>query len=371
MSHELRTPMNAIMGMTSIALRHADDPKLRDQLSKIDNASQHLLAVINDILDISKIEAGRITLEQNNFMLGEVLENLTSLVGHKAADKGLTLSIDVSPDIARQALRGDALRLSQIMLNLTANAVKFTDSGGITLRVIPIKESQVDVLLRVEVEDAGIGIPVEDQGRMFNAFEQADSSTTRRYGGTGLGLAISKRLAKLMGGEIGVESQPGTGSTFWFTALFGKATEAVAQTPTIEQGSAENLLRSQFAGTQLLLAEDEPVNQEVSRGLLEDAGLLVDVADDGAVALAMAKQKHYALILMDMQMPKLNGLNATRQIRALPGYEYTPILAMTANAFDEDRQTCLEAGMNDHIAKPVNPEVLFETLLKWLVEKRR
>jgi signal transduction histidine kinase/CheY-like chemotaxis protein len=373
MSHELRTPMNAIMGMTGIALRRAADPKLTDQLVKIDKASQHLLGVINDILDISKIEAERLSLEQRNFMLGEVLENLKSLISQKAMDKGLQLRIDLPPDIAHLALRGDPLRLGQILLNLTANAVKFTEAGTITLRAHPIEESPTDVLLRFEVHDTGIGISPEDQKRLFTAFEQADGSMTRKYGGTGLGLAISKRLAKLMGGDVGVDSQPGAGSTFWCTVQLGKALVdkgAVPPAPTFSRRPADERLLDEYAGTRILLAEDEPINQEVSRGLLEDVGLAVDLAEDGVQAVELAKQNRYALILMDMQMPNLNGVDATRTIRALPGYEHTPILAMTANAFDEDRQACLEAGMNDHIGKPVDPDKLFEILLHWLSRKR-
>ena len=369
MSHELRTPMNAIMGMTGIALRHAEDPKLRDQLGKIDHASQHLLAVINDILDISKIEAERLTLENRNFTLGEVLENLMHLISHKVEEKRLKLRIDLSPDVARLTLRGDPLRLGQILLNLTANAVKFTEAGTITLRADLAEESPTDVLLRFEVQDTGIGISPEDHKRLFTAFEQADGSMTRKYGGTGLGLAISKRLAKLMGGDIGVDSQPGVGSTFWITVRLGKAPTVngtVPPAPTLSRQPADERLLDEFAGTRILLAEDEPINQEVSRGLLEDVGLAVDLAEDGVQAVEMAKQNRYALILMDMQMPHLNGVDATRAIRALPGYAETPILAMTANAFDEDRQVCIEAGMNDHIGKPVDPDKLFETLLKWL-----
>ena len=370
MSHELRTPMNAIMGITGIALSHADDPKLRDQLGKIDNASRHLLAVINDILDISKVEAGRLTLEQGNFTLGEVMANLTSLIGDKAIDNGLQLRIELTPALAHLGLRGDALRLGQILLNITGNAVKFTEAGTITLRAFPTEESSTDVLLRFEIQDTGIGISLEEQQRLFTAFEQADASMTRKFGGTGLGLAISKRLTKLMGGDIGVKSQTGEGSIFWFTVWLGKVpTESnpVPPTPTFPWQTAIERLRDEYAGTRILLAEDEPISQEVSNSLLEEAGLVIDLAEDGEVAVALAKQNHYALVLMDMQMPNLNGVDATLAIRALPDYAEIPIIAMTANAFDEDRQVCIKAGMNDHISKPVDPERLYGTLLQWLL----
>ncbi|MDP3537678.1 MAG: PAS domain S-box protein [Azonexus sp.] len=365
MSHELRTPMNGIMGMTDLALRRASDPKQIEQLANVNQASRQLLAIINDILDISKIEAERLTLEQISFKLGGVLGNLTSLVSVKVAEKGLDFLIDIAPELAGWPLRGDPLRLGQILLNLTGNALKFTAEGSITVRVLVVEDEANSLLARFEIRDTGIGISVEDQKRLFTAFEQADGSTTRKYGGTGLGLAISKRLAKMMGGSIGVESQLGAGSTFWFTARLEKVANFIEAAPGDDDQAADELL-ARFSNTRVLLAEDEPINQEVSRELLEEVGLKVDLAEDGLEAVEMARRTDYALILMDMQMPRLNGVEATHAIRAIHGRERTPILAMTANAFEEDRQQCMAAGMNDFIAKPVDPEILFATLLKWL-----
>ncbi|NTV71834.1 MAG: response regulator [Azonexaceae bacterium] len=366
MSHELRTPMNAILGMTGLALRKAEDPKLQNQLGKIELAANHLLSVINDILDISKIEAEHMHLEHIDFRMAEVLDNLRSLIGQRAADKGLLLEIDSPPEIADLLFNGDPFRLGQVLLNLSANAVKFTSHGRIVVRV-RLLESRANTLeVRFEVSDSGIGIAPEDQQHVFNTFEQADGSMSRKYGGTGLGLAISKRLVKMMGGDIGLESVPGVGSTFWFTANLQRVSAEVRPAVTQFRYSSESTLKERFSGTRVLLVEDEPINQEVSMSLLEEAGLSVDLAEDGEMAVAMARRTQYALILMDMQMPKMNGVDATRAIRTLSGYEDTPILAITANAFDEDRQICIEAGMNDHIGKPVVTELLFDTLLKWL-----
>ena len=373
MSHELRTPLNGMLGMTDLALRRATDPKQIDWLAKASASARRLLGVINDILDISKIEAEKLTLEQHNFLLGEVLENLNSIIGQKVMDKGLQLLIELPPDSAGLVLCGDPLRLGQILLNFTANAVKFSETGSITVRTKISEQSPTNVRLRFEVQDSGIGISAVDQKRLFTAFEQADGSMTRKYGGSGLGLAICKRLAKLMGGEVGVESQPGAGSTFWLNVQMDKAKTdngAVPPAPIFPGDRAEARLLARFAGTRILLAEDEPINREVAHLLLDDAGIKVDLAEDGVQAVEMAKRTRYALILMDMQMPNLNGVEATRAIRAMPGYALTPIVAMTANAFDEDRKVCLDAGMNDHISKPVNPDALFETLLGWLSAAR-
>ena len=504
MSHEIRTPMNAIIGMTHILRRTLKKPEHLDKLGKIAAAAEHLLGVINDILDISKIEADKIILEQSNFDVESVLTRISHMVIDRAHEKQLELIIDLDPEIG--IVNGDATRLSQALLNYLGNAVKFTERGSITLRARLGERDGDDLLLRFEVQDTGPGIAPEVQGRLFQSFEQADKSTTRRHGGTGLGLAITKRLAGLMGGDAGVDSVPGQGSCFWMTVhmrqvreettrylmpeLIGKRALVVDDTPVTRlvhtqllrqagfeaesagsgeealrlvvgadaagrpyelllvdllmpgadgfdtllsirgqmlrrqplawlvtasgdeailadapaAGFAETLLKPlsaaglheslechmpalleraaadvlavkaesaieqlqrSFAGLRLLLVEDDLINQEVASDLLSDIGCRIDIASNGVEALACVARQNYDLILMDMQMPEMGGLEATERIRRLPGGKAVAIIAMTANAFSEDRDACLAAGMNDFLSKPMLPEALYATMLKW------
>jgi signal transduction histidine kinase/DNA-binding response OmpR family regulator/HPt (histidine-containing phosphotransfer) domain-containing protein len=504
MSHEIRTPMNAIIGLTHLMQRDSRDATHAERLGKVGQAASHLLDVINDVLDLSKIESGKLRLEHTDFGLSPLLSRLCMLVGERARAKGLELVVELDPEVP-ESLHGDPTRVSQSLLNLATNAVKFTEVGSVVIRIALADRNLGRAKLMFTVSDTGIGVPVEKLPTLFSVFEQADSSTTRRFGGTGLGLAITRRLAQLMGGDVGVRSAPGKGSEFWLTCwlevgsqpaavfdaprwqgtrallvddlapardaiqalgdqlglrmraepsaesarrvlieardaqqpfdcllldwpmpgleridavrrlcmdtglppsrvvllsvvddpqlrravsdaglglqltkplllsdlraaltrLTDPALPATAKTPLVER-RAEGANRRSFRGLRILLAEDNLVNQEVACEVLTAAGLVVDLAVDGVEAVDLAQLHDYDLILMDVQMPEVDGLQATEQIRRIPRHLHTPIVAMTANVFGDDRQACLAAGMNDHIAKPVDIRVLFQTLARWM-----
>ena len=375
MSHEMRTPLNAIIGMTHLLAHRTVDADQRRKLGQVDTAAKHLLGLISDVLDLSKIEAGKLVLERSDFLLADAVHWALDMVRGSAQDKGLVLRHETAALPTR--VRGDALRLSQILINLLSNAVKFTERGSVELRGHVLQTQAGRYQVCFEVQDTGIGIAPAQQAHLFGAFEQADSSITRRHGGTGLGLALSRELARAMEGEAGVESQPGVGSTFWFSAWLEEARGESGFAPLgaphpdgpLQSVDPQERLRRQYRGRSVLLAEDNAVNREVGVALLEHVGLRVATAADGREALAMVRAGRYDLVLMDMQMPHMDGLEATRAIRA--DMNTVPIVAMTANALVNDRHACLEAGMDDHVAKPVNPELLYAALLRWLPQPDR
>jgi two-component system sensor histidine kinase/response regulator len=364
MSHEIRTPLNAITGMAYLIRRDGLSPQQAERLDKLEAASAHLLDTLSAVLELSRIEAGKLELAELPLQPAALAAEILAMLQEQARVKGLRLTSELEALPAN--LLGDPTRLRQALLNYLSNAIKFTRAGQVTLGIRVQAEEAATVRLHCEVRDTGIGIPAAVLPRLFTAFEQADNSLTRDYGGSGLGLAITRKIVERMGGEVGVHSTPGTGSTFWFTVPLKRAPAAAPGPPAAAVDAALTTLETDHPGRRILLAEDDPANQQITQALLELVGLVVEVAPDGDTALALAGERQYDLILMDIRMPGMNGLDAARAIRRLPNQAGTPIVAMTANAFTRDREQCLAAGMNDFLSKPVRAGTLYTRVLHWL-----
>jgi signal transduction histidine kinase/CheY-like chemotaxis protein/HPt (histidine-containing phosphotransfer) domain-containing protein len=381
MSHEIRTPMNAIIGMTYLIQKTDLSQKQKDYIEKIQASSQHLLGIINDILDFSKIESGKFEIEEIDFELSQVLNNLVTFIEEKCYLKNLKLIFDIDPNLPN-SLKGDPLRIGQILINYASNAVKFTQEGQITIRIKNEKEVDNNCVVRFEVEDTGIGMTEEQKNKLFQPFQQGDTSTTRKYGGTGLGLAISKQLASLMNGEVGAETCLGKGSVFWFTAQLRKNISAKKISTSQFKIHGENEIKrdltanmmEEYCGTigkiRILLVEDNELNQQVVVELLSDLGIVIDIAENGESAIRKINRNLYDMVLMDMQMPIMDGVAATKEIRKNPKFERLPIVGITANAMVQDREKCMQAGMNDYLPKPIEPIKLFYMIKKWAPNKR-
>lgn len=382
-NHDFRTPLNAIIGMAHLTLKMDLQPAHRDNLEKIHNAGSSLLGIVNDVLDLSKIEAGKLAIESIGFDLKDVLANLFDIVGYKAKEKGVALACKVAPGFPTQVV-GDPLRLEQVLSNLLSNAIKFTAVGEVELAVEAMQKTHEQLQLKFTVRDTGIGMTSEQIFHLFQPFVQGDTSTTRKYGGTGLGLSITKKLVELMGGQIWVQSLPGKGSVFSFTLWFGHAESYATKSAVpnylrgqraLEEGIQENSQEDicditgdyGLSGTRVLLVEDYKINQDIAVELLKLVGVQVDIANTGREAVEKVNSAGggYHAILMDLQMPEMDGYEATRIIRKNEHFQQLPILAMTAHAMPEVRERCLTVGMNDHVAKPIDPETLYQALAQW------
>lgn len=362
-SHEILTPLNAIVGMSFLLKQRGLPGDAREQVEHIDAAGHRLLGLIDEILDFSQLESGKLELESVPVSIDGILAGVAEAVELRAASKGIGFEIKAAS--MPSDLLGDSVRLSQALLNYASNAVKFTERGSVMLSASVIEDSNARCKLRFEVRDTGIGIAPEHLGTVFDSFCQADGSSTRRYGGTGLGLAITRELVELMGGEVGVTSVPGMGSTFWFVVELARAAAPLAVLQGQDESPLDDIARH-YAGKRILLVDDDLVNREVALAMLSVTGLQVDMAENGLEAVRAVREHDYAAVLMDVQMPYMDGMQAARLIRTMPDRAGLPVIAVTANAFEGDRQRCFDAGMNDFIPKPIQAPLLYSVLLRWL-----